>query len=68
MRLLFYRLLWIILAITRNFAALLTPTALLLLLRNLFRTRKELRQMLAGIHRIDREEPARESQKDLGEN
>jgi hypothetical protein len=48
MRLLFYSLLWIILAITtQNFAALLTPTALLLLLWNLFRARKELRQMLA---------------------
>jgi hypothetical protein len=57
MRLLFDSLLWIILAITQNFAALLTPTALLLLLWNLFRARKELRQMLAGIHRIDRGEP-----------
>ncbi len=59
MRLLFYSLLWIILAITtQNFAALLTTTALLLLLWNLFRARKELRQMLGGIHRIDREEPS----------
>lgn len=58
MRLLFYSLLWIILAFTQNFAALLTPTALLLLLWNLYRARKELRQMLAGIHRIDREEPS----------
>ena len=58
MRLLFYSLLWIILAITtQNFAALLTTTALLLLLWNLFRARKELRQMDAGIHRIDRETP-----------
>ena len=58
MRLLFFSLLWIILAFTQNFAALLTPTALLLLLWNLYRARKELRQMLAGIHRIDREEPS----------
>jgi Flp pilus assembly protein TadB len=58
MQLLFYSLLWIILAITtQNFAALLTTTALLLLLWNLFRARKEFRQMLEGIHRIDREEP-----------
>jgi hypothetical protein len=57
MRLLFYSLLWIMLAIAQGFVSLLTPTALLLLLWNLFRARKELGQMFAGIHRIDHEEP-----------
>jgi hypothetical protein len=52
-RLLFYSLLWIIFAISQNFATLFTPTALLLLLWSLFRARKELGQMLAGIHWID---------------
>jgi hypothetical protein len=56
-QLLFYSLLWIMLAISQGFVSLLTPTALLLLLWYLFRARKELLQMLAGIHRIDREEP-----------
>jgi hypothetical protein len=56
-RLLFYCLLWITLAMSQSFAGLLTPTAFLLLIWNLFRARKELLQMLAGIHRIDREEP-----------
>jgi hypothetical protein len=56
-RLVFYGLLWIMLAITQNFESLLTLTALVLLLWNLFRARKELRQMLADIHRIDREGP-----------
>jgi hypothetical protein len=54
-RLLFYGLLLIIFAITQNFAAVFTPTALLLLLWSLFRARKQLGQVLAGIHRIDRE-------------
>ena len=57
MRLLFYSLLWSMLAVSHNFAALFTPTAVLLLLWNLFRARKELRQIFAGIHRIDRIEP-----------
>jgi hypothetical protein len=56
-RLLFYGLLWITLATTRNFDALFTPTTALLLLWNLLRARKELRQTLAGIRRIDRKEP-----------
>jgi phosphoserine phosphatase len=55
MRLLFYSLLWIILAISQGFAVLVTPTALLLLLWSLFRARKELGQVLARIHRIDRD-------------
>jgi hypothetical protein len=54
-RLLFFSLLWIILATSQDFATLFTPTALLLLLWSLFRARKELGQMLAGIHRIDRD-------------
>jgi hypothetical protein len=45
-RLLFYGLLWIMFAISRGFATLFTPTALLLLLWSLFRARKELGQML----------------------
>jgi len=53
-RLLFYSLLLIIFAISQDFATLFTPTALILLLWSLFRARKELGQMLAGIHRIDR--------------
>jgi hypothetical protein len=56
-RLLFYSLLWIILAISQGFAALFTPTALLLLLWSLFRARKELGQVLARSHRIDRDTP-----------
>ena len=59
-RLLFYSILWIIFAISQDFAALFTPTALLLLLWSLIRGRKELGQMLAGIHRIDRDEPLSE--------
>jgi hypothetical protein len=55
-RLLFYSLLSIILAIGQGFAALFTPTALLLLLWSVFRARKELGQVLARIHRIDRDE------------
>ncbi len=57
MRLLFYGLLWAMLAITQDFKALLTPTALLLLLWILFRARRELWEVLAGVHRIDRKQP-----------
>jgi hypothetical protein len=52
------KILWIMLAIAQGFVLYLMPTALLLLLRNLFRARRELLQMLAGIHRIDRQKPS----------
>jgi hypothetical protein len=54
MRLLFYGILWAMLMATQDFASLLTPTALLLLLWNMFRAYKELHEMLASMHRIDR--------------
>jgi UDP-glucose 4-epimerase len=47
-------LLWATLAVSQNLTLLLTPTALLLLLWNLYRAHKELREMLAGIHAMDR--------------
>lgn len=53
-RLLFYSLLLTVFVIGQDFAAVFTPTALILLLWILFRARKELQQMFAGIHRIDR--------------
>jgi hypothetical protein len=55
MRLLFYVLLCSILAISQGFSGLVTATAVVLLLWNLWRARKELRQVLAGIHWIKAE-------------
>jgi hypothetical protein len=56
MRLVFYILLWGLSAITQDLDPLVTPTALLLLVWFLFRARKEMRQRLAAIRRIDRAE------------
>ena len=56
MRLLFFTILCAVSA-TQNIASILTPTALLLLSWNLFRARRELLQVLTGLHRIERTGP-----------
>jgi hypothetical protein len=55
-RLLFYILLLIIFVISTGLASIVTPTTFLLLLWSAFRARKELRETVAGIHRVDRNE------------
>ncbi|GAC1630553.1 MAG: hypothetical protein NVS9B10_23070 [Nevskia sp.] len=53
-RLMFFITLWLMLAITQDFALVATPTALVLLFWNLFRARKDLAAVLRQGHRIDR--------------
>lgn len=53
-RLMFYMLLWAMLAITQGHETLLTPTAGLLLVWNIFRARKDLVSVWKAAHRIDR--------------
>ena len=56
-RLMFYGLLWLMVAVTQGFDGLLTGTALALLGWNLFRARRELAELFRGLHRIDRPGP-----------
>lgn len=58
-RLLFYCVLWSMLAMTQGLAEVLTPTALALLVWNLYRARRDLLEVLRSARRIDRPGPPR---------